>query len=799
MKNSLLTLGAGLALATGATASSAQNKAKAAPGPLVISKASPAIIVLPAAATPPEETAATEVRDYLSRITGADFKVVRENAAAKPAGVPIYIGATRFAAGLVPAKPAFADEEWLMQTQGKAIVLTGGAPRGTLYGAYRFLEDICGVNWWNPWEESVPSRPAINVPQLKRRGQPAINYRDIYALFSYDGGRFAARTRLDRQGFEPVDMKYGGSRDYGPPSHAHTLFEYINPDKYYTDHPEWFLVNQDRMLVHGGKPNDVNSQLDLSNQEMRVEFLRLLRENIRSSRKAAIEKQLPPPDVFAISQNDGGTTFVGPGHKDLVAREGTDAAAIIDFVNYMADGIREEFPTVLIDTLAYNQSEKAPRTLRPRDNVVIRLADTPSNLLLPITHPRNHKFRENVEAWAKISKNLRIWDYGVSFTNFNMNLPMPTIRTYAPDIDFFLKHNVKGIFIEIHDRALTDQRDMKVWVLSRLMEDPKRKTADLVRQFTDGFYGAGGSYVRRYQALLEKTVDDIGAISGPPEVAWFASLSQYTYLTTSFLQQANAIMDQGAAAVAKDPVLSRRMRHARFSLDYAIMMRYPRLIGDWVRNGKSPEAFPFDTKTVADRLLQTWTEQAEIRYNAQQRPAELTRAQNQVAALKAAARYTALPDQFKNIPPANIYTYGFADAKVYGDTFIDPTSPSGVVRRIVVLDNQIEKYKTPTTWGVYADNETTTLVNGNIKDEEVTRPGYNWYKLGKVKPTASSYVFFTWSWHLQFVIGDTVDKRTPDGEVELWANIKFDGPLYPHGKADEKNTVSVDRVVAIRR
>src|SRR5690606_621909 len=121
-------------------------------------------------------------------------------------------------------------------------ILAGGGTRGTLYAAYRFLEDNAGVRWWNPWEEHVPVTGVLQVPPLDKSGKPVFGYRDIYMTYGNDNGRFAIRNRLNREGDAPVGAEYGGSRDYGPPYHAHTLYFILPPKQYFKDHPEWFLI-----------------------------------------------------------------------------------------------------------------------------------------------------------------------------------------------------------------------------------------------------------------------------------------------------------------------------------------------------------------------------------------------------------------------------------------------------------------------------------------------------------------------------------------------------------------------------
>jgi len=64
--------------------------------------------------------------------------------------------------------------------------------------------------------------------------------------------------------------------------------------------------------------------------------------------------------------------------------------------------------------------------------------------------------------------------------------------------------------------------------------------------------------------------------------------------------------------------------------------------------------------------------------------------------------------------------------------------------------------------------------------------------------TASSYVYFFWSWIIQVPVESAVDAKAPSPRCEIWARIKFEGPGFPHGQGGRKNAIYVERVVVVR-
>jgi len=74
----------------------------------------------------------------------------------------------------------------------------------------------------------------------------------------------------------------------------------------------------------------------------------------------------PAPAVFEISQNDY-AGFCECERCDALARsEGSQAGPLLDFVNCIAAALEKEYPNVSFSTLAYFDTQKPPRTIRPR-------------------------------------------------------------------------------------------------------------------------------------------------------------------------------------------------------------------------------------------------------------------------------------------------------------------------------------------------------------------------------------------------------------------------------------------------
>ena len=103
-------------------------------------------------------------------------------------------------------------------------------------------------------------------------------------------------------------------------------------------------------------------------------------------------------------------------------------------------------------------------------------------------------------------------------------------------------------------------------------------------------------------------------------------------------------------------------------------------------------------------------------------------------------------------------------------------------------------------WGLSGQATKTFVSSADIKPEDVPGPGYHWYRYAKgpAKIAPSYYLYFFWSWIIQLDIDAVVDTQAPDVTYDIWANIKFEGPAFPHGKPEQKNAICVERVVLVR-
>ena len=750
----------------------------------------PYVIALAADATPPERTAAAELSAYLKKITSAEFTIVTPEQAAGRPMIAVGPGATGASLGLDLG--TLGSEEWLVRSSGQHLYLVGGRPRGTLYAAYHFLEDVLGVHWWNPWEETVPSQPTLTLGTLNLRGRPTFRYRDIYMLYGQDGGRFAARNRLNRDGDSAITSDYGGTLAYGPPYHVHTFFLYFPPKEHFAAHPEWYSLIDGKRVGEG-------AQLCLTNPELRQAFLAKLRDFIATSWAAAKTANLPPPLVFSVSQNDWANPCQCEGCQAIAKAEGSEAGPLLDFVNFMAAGIKEQYPAVYLDTLAYQYTQKAPKTLTCLDNVIIRLCDTEADMLKPITAPQNQAFHDHLLSWGKVCRNLRIWDYAVTYANPN-GMPLPTAHTYGPDYRFYAANQVEGVFTELEYPLIADLRDFKIWMMMKTLENAEADYDTLTDIFMDGHYGPAGKLIKAYLRDLEAEAQTRQSTS----TCWQGSPARLSYINLAFVTRAQKRFDEAELAVQADAERSRRVRFARLPLDRATIAAYAKLMSEWLAEHDGPDAFPLDREAVGARALATWQAQIDQRLAEPQRAKEKLVAEGEIKRFAMVPGTVNLPEKFRHLPRGTVYDYTALMTRNWNNlvkVVQDPEAESGITNRLDLTGAEVtnpEKYVLPMPWGLYGTINKKFVNGAPIKAEDIPGPGYHWYQMGTFPVEPGYYLYFFWSWIIQLDVDNVFDPVKPDQTFEVWARIRFEGPRFPQAKADDKDAICVERIVLVR-
>jgi hypothetical protein len=502
-------------------------------------------VVVAAESAEAEKQAAWELALFLHIVTGADFAVVPAAAA----------GRSRLLVGEAAARLAEPDfaasslkaEEVVVRTQGSDLILAGGTPRGTLYAVFTFLEDVVGCRWWTPAAWNIPWKRSLTIKPVSIWYAPPLEYREPFWFVAFDPA-WAGWMKANgiRAG---ADELHGGRHIYE--GFVHTFYSLVPPAKYFTDHPEWFSE------INGLRTHQ-NAQLCLTNEPMRKELIKNLKERLRLN---------PQATIASVSQNDCFNPCTCARCSAVDTEEGSPSGLLLRFVNAVAEDIEREFPQVTIDTLAYQYTRKPPLITRPRPNVIVRLCSIECSFAKPLDDPRNQAFRDDLRGWSKAADRLFVWDYTTNFAHYIQ--PHPNYRVLAPNIRLFVGNDVRGVFEQgAYQSRGAEMAEMRAWLLAKLLWNPALDAGKLRLQFLKGYYGPMAGQVARYLALLEQAIDrsgdDLGCYSSP----------EAKFLSLEVIHRAWEILKRAEEKAGKIVEYGNRIRRVQMPAAYVVLVRW---------------------------------------------------------------------------------------------------------------------------------------------------------------------------------------------------------------------------------
>lgn len=369
----------------------------------------------------------------------------------------------------------------------EGLTITGGNGRGVLYGAYRFLEDQAGIRFFTPTLEVIPDDDII-------LGDISIEYTPVFKIRKFDW--YPNRTSEDW-------MAKNGINDCS-----------------------WFGVfssSRGESQVHGnfvhsigvltGTGTAVSPNPCLTDPEN-------LEKTIASVRQILRDK--PTVTNISVSQNDNNAHCQCERCVAIDTEEGSPAGTMLRFVNAVASDIAEEYPNVVIDTLAYNYTQTPPLITKPLPNVAVQLCSIRCHFSHPLSSgkcDKNVTFLNDLSEWGKICDRIYIWDYT---TNYRFSIPtFANFNVIRENMRIFANNNVVGMFPEGNYYSASGEfGELRSYLLAKLMQYPYMTEEEYNKhmcEFLEAYYGEGWSYILNYiRATSDEAANGCQNIYGSP-------------------------------------------------------------------------------------------------------------------------------------------------------------------------------------------------------------------------------------------------------------------------------------------
>lgn len=445
--------------------------------------------------------AAGILKDYLRKITGADFPVQEHTD-----GICNLI--------LRNWEDAPHTDSFRYYIYDKDIVFEAPNAQAAVYAVYDFLEKVCLCRYYTSTEEYIPFDGNLTVEFTRRECVPVLDYREVYYR-DFFNPEFAEKHKMTAEG---ARHKVWGTW-------CHSFQEFLDPDIYFDEHPEYYALYQGRRV---GK----NAQPCLSNPEV----FEVMAANIE---KAMAEN--PECNFWSISQNDNDAYCTCENCRRIDEAEDSPMGSVLTFVNRMA----RRFPDKTISTLAYWHTRKLPKTIRPEKNVHIMLCNIEANRGLPIeTDDMSRDSREELLAWEAVCPHISLWDYCIQFRN--LVSPFPNLRVIPQNIRFFVDHNVKMLFSQSNREYEGEFAALRGYLLAKLMWEPDLDADAVIREFCEGYYGPAAKSILTY---IEEVHDAMEAAGGALSIFGGPLDAKDSWMDETHYARYNALAEEALAAV----------------------------------------------------------------------------------------------------------------------------------------------------------------------------------------------------------------------------------------------------------
>jgi Domain of unknown function (DUF4838) len=317
-------------------------------------------------------------------------------------------------------KKALIDDAFLISVQTDNILILNGGKKGAYYGVVHLLEKYFDCRMYAPNVEIMPQKTTISLPILCEMDKPVNTIRIVNGVMTQQNEAYRNWQRLNDH-----------NEEFAKGYYVHTFDHLVPWQTHFDAHPEYFALMNGKRLI---------DQLCLTHPDVYDLTIKKLKEEMAKQ---------PTKKLWSVSQGDNFSYCQCDKCAKIIADEGSAAAPIIHFVNKVA----AEFPDKMISTLAYQYSRKAPKHVKPADNVQIMLCTIELSRSKAIENDPlptvsgcaiSISFLKDITDWGKISKNIYLWDYTVNFSHHIT--PFPNLHTLQPNIQFFTKNNVNAHF-----------------------------------------------------------------------------------------------------------------------------------------------------------------------------------------------------------------------------------------------------------------------------------------------------------------------------------------------------------------
>lgn len=432
--------------------------------------------------------AAEEMQRVIRLATGCTLPMTAD---ARPAMICLGDNATARAAGVTGAK--MAEESFQIITRDGSVFIVGndtadgkttrrgGVSRGTLFGAYAFLERVVGARWIMPGDlgEIIPHHDRLVVPPTNLTEGPSFAARQLELLDPPVVRQWALRNRVGTQPGDAGAVRVDSSHSWNE----------LMPQAIRDAHPDWAAVSLN--------PEKPNYKFCTRNAAAVAAFSQSLRSKLDAEPSRFMVSGAPSDgQSFCHCERCKAHIALNSHGKESTTRN------LLDFYNDVARSIAQSHPDRMIGALVYGANEYPPAdAVKLDEHLFVEWAPLDVYGLGLYKKGYRDEFDHLVEQWHRIAPNLGYSNY-LHWHRSRGSAPLaPAPELMKLEFAALRKHGIQSVREAVESNwAYAGPNN---WLLARLMWKADADVDALYREWLDLAYGGGAEAMGRVYALLD--------------------------------------------------------------------------------------------------------------------------------------------------------------------------------------------------------------------------------------------------------------------------------------------------------
>ncbi len=540
-------------------------------------------VVVPTMATESELYAAETLVAYVEQITGKTLPYAPDGAYSD--GYTISVGRTEFleTSGLEADADVLGTDGFILKTKGSALLICGGADRGTVYGVQDFLEYHLGVKFLTADCTYIPDAENAVVYGCDRTEVPSFEYRvylDADAFYN-ESPEINVQHRFTSE-YLKISESMGGNMKWYQDRPTHNALFWAQVENYLIngaigqEYTHAFANDGSQIIIDEqvhGEYTEYAADLCYSDGINEDGSVTLTAENgtptaiamAIEGMKKVIRADTQENNYYMFGQND---TLSRPClcHKCLEgSQKYTDTGVMIRFFNALAGAIAEFVEEegierqVSVIMFAYQYSAFAPveqasdgsyvavdPTCIPREDLVIRLAPINANRFVAYEHEAQDETLYGstyMAKWESIAGNFMLWEYTTNHNRWYWFYP--TTAAWYDKLETSRDMGVRYVLLQsTHQEYPIYQSVLERYVASKLLWNIDYDINELIAEFHRYYLGdIAAPYADAYVELM------IGSCNAHLAENGYRQSEAMSYVSKGLLQSALALLDEAIAEV----------------------------------------------------------------------------------------------------------------------------------------------------------------------------------------------------------------------------------------------------------